>query len=47
MPSKKTVTPKTIEAPEKHEEFVKITIPLIDPIPGKKEENRLYIPKAS
>lgn len=47
MPSKKTATQKTIEAPEKHEEFVKIAIPLIDPIPGKKEENRLYISKTS
>lgn len=47
MPSKKTATSKTIEAPEKHEEFVKIAIPLVDPIPGNREENRLYISKAS
>lgn len=47
MPTKKTTTNKTIEAPEKAPEFVKVTIPLIDPAVGKKFDNRVYVSKAA
>nr|DAU54625.1 MAG TPA: hypothetical protein [Caudoviricetes sp.] len=47
MPTKKTTTNKTIEAPEKTPEFVKVTIPLIDPAVGKKLDNRVYVSKTA
>lgn len=47
MPTKKTTTNKTIEAPEKVPEFVKVTIPLIDPAVGKKLDNRVYVSKTA
>lgn len=47
MPTKKTTTNKTIEAPEKAPEFVKVTIPLIDPAVGKKLDNRVYVSKTA
>lgn len=47
MPTKKTTTNKIIEAPEKTPEFVKVTIPLIDPAVGKKNDNRVYVSKTA
>ena len=47
MPTKKTTTNKTIEAPEKAPEFVKVTIPLIDPAVGKKLDTRVYVSKTA
>ena len=47
MPTKKTTTNKIIEAPEKTPEFVKVTIPLIDPAVGKKIDNRVYVSKVA
>lgn len=40
-------TKKTIEAPEKKQEFTKVTLPLIDPQIGKKVDGQLYISKTA